>query len=398
MLASLLLYALIPIASAVIGWATNVLAIRMMFAPLEFRGLRPSFGWQGIIPSKARKMATICADLLTSRLLDIEAVFSRLDPSRIASELQPVLEQMTRDVTERVVTLHYPRLWEYTPARVKERTFQSLHAEIPPIVERTVRDLQGNIKGIVDPRRMIIEAFVRNKALLVQLFQRCGGKEFAFIGRSGFVFGGAFGLVQMVFWIFFKPWWLLPLAGLLVGYATNWLALKMIFEPREPKRFGPFRWQGLFLKRQQEVAEEYATFFAREVFKPKNIVAALLRGPSSDPLIALVHAQLKLAIDSASGYGRPFIALLAGTERYEKMKQEVCDELLDRLPYALSGLYDYAEEALDLQGEVQNNLERLSSPEFERVLRPIFQEDEWTLIIVGAVLGLLAGAAQLLLW
>ena len=36
----------------------------------------------------------------------------------------------------------------------------------------------------------------------------------------------------MALWIFFQAWWLLPLFGLLVGWATNWLALKMIFNPK----------------------------------------------------------------------------------------------------------------------------------------------------------------------
>ena len=37
---------------------------------------------------------------------------------------------------------------------------------------------------------------------------------------------------------------------------------------------------------------------------------------------------------------------------------------------------------------------QLSSAEFERVLHPVFEEDEWTLILVGTGLGAIAGAAQ----
>jgi hypothetical protein len=37
----------------------------------------------------------------------------------------------------------------------------------------------------------------------------------------------------------------------------------------------------------------------------------------------------------------------------------------------------------------------LPPDEFEAVLRPAFQEDEWILILVGAVLGGLAGLGQL---
>ena len=49
--------------------------------------------------------------------------------------------------------------------------------------------------------------------------------------------------------------WTLPVAGALVGYVTNWLAIKLLFEPAEPVPLGPFTLQGLFEKRQPEVSE-----------------------------------------------------------------------------------------------------------------------------------------------
>lgn len=53
---------------------------------------------------------------------------------------------------------------------------------------------------------------------------------------------------------FYDAWWLLPLAGLFVGWCTNFLALKLIFEPAEPIHFCGLKIQGVFLKRQQEAA------------------------------------------------------------------------------------------------------------------------------------------------
>ena len=50
-------YASIPVIAGLVGWITNWVAIKLSFYPLEFVGVRPVFGWQGIIPSKARKMA-----------------------------------------------------------------------------------------------------------------------------------------------------------------------------------------------------------------------------------------------------------------------------------------------------------------------------------------------------
>jgi len=42
-------------------------------------------------------------------------------------------------------------------------------------------------------------------------------------------------------------------------------------------------------------------------------------------------------------------------------------------------------------------MKELSPHEFERLLRPAFEQDEWILIATGAVLGFLVGEGQVLL-
>ena len=44
--------------------------------------------------------------------------------------------------------------------------------------------------------------------------------------------------------------------------------------------------------------------------------------------------------------------------------------------------------------EVQTKMAQLTVDEYEGLLRPAFQQDEWLLIAVGAVLGFLVGEMQ----
>ena len=74
------LYLSMPIIASVIGYATKIVAIKMMFEPLEFFGIKPFLGWQGIIPRKAAIMSAIACDTLTSRLITPKEIFARLDP------------------------------------------------------------------------------------------------------------------------------------------------------------------------------------------------------------------------------------------------------------------------------------------------------------------------------
>jgi len=58
-------------------------------------------------------------------------------------------------------------------------------------------------------------------------------------------------------------------------------------------------------------------------------------------------------------------------------------------------VHDYCDTALDIQETLKTRLRTLTPQQFEQVLHPVFQEDEFTLVMVGAVLGLIVGYGQL---
>ena len=85
---------------------------------------------------------------------------------------------------------------------------------------------------------------------------------------------------------------------------------------------------------------------------------------------------------------------MASDEQLDALKNAVTNRLIAEIPSSLDPAYAYAEEALDIENALRSNLESLPPERFVNILRPVFQEDEWILIAVGAVLGALAGLAQ----
>ena len=63
----------------------------------------------------------------------------------------------------------------------------------------------------------------------------------------------------------------------------------------------------------------------------------------------------------------------------------------------LENLHDYVDEALEIEKTLRARMMAMTSAQFERVLHPIFEEDEMTLIISGGALGFVAGLVQQLL-
>lgn len=398
-------YLSIPVLSALVGWITNVLALQMTFYPLNFIGFW-KIGWQGIIPSRAGIMAGKSVDLLTSKLITIEDRFSQLDPERVAEEMEPAFNRMSIQIVDEVMALEAPEIWENVPKRLKDSIYLRTSEEIPEAIEELVWDLRERITEVFDLRRMVVETLEEDPELLNQIFLNVGKEEFKFIARSGLYFGFLFGLVQMGLFYVAGSWlkidmtytvWILPFAGLLVGWATNFLALRMIFEPVSPRKFGFITFQGIFLKRQQAVAKEYARLVAARILTAQQILEELISGPASDRLLMMISRQVRKTIDTSAGVVKPLFQLARGTHSYVAIKEKIAQRFTEELPHSIRYLFPYAQEALDIENSLRSKMQALSAPEFVSFLRPVFQEDEWKLILVGAILGFLAGLAQMML-
>ena len=392
-----LLYLLIPTTSAVIGWATNWVAVKMMFYPLEFVGKPPLLGWQGVIPANAGKMAGVAIDLLVDKLLSLEEIFARLDARRMTDVMGQHLDHTLEQIIDEMMLERAPRTWEMLPLWAKKRVYQGVRNEAPKIIEQTMDDLKHNITEIFDVRTTMTKALSEDKELLNEMFQKGADKEFEFLIRSGFYFGFLFGIPSMLVWSYFQVWWTLPLGGLMVGYVTNWLAIKMLFNPQQPQQIGPFVVHGLFLRRQQEVSVVYADIFTNRLLSAEKISDAMLHGPSSDKLFGMFERHLNRVIDETAGLAKPGIVLGIGAREFIAMKAELNDKLIEHAPRTTRYIQAYADEALDIENTLCAKMQSLTSAEFEGVLRPAYEQDEWKVAAVGGALGLVAGWLQYLL-
>jgi uncharacterized membrane protein YheB (UPF0754 family) len=387
----------IPLISALVGWSTNYLAVKMMFYPLKFVGIPPVFGWQGLIPAKRKQMAEIEVELVLGKLLSVEELANRLEPEALTKAIEHRLHQVVRKIVNEVMESSAPTVWAALPVQGKNLVYRRIEDDIPYVVSKMVEDFQHNVNEILNIKELVVEQLVNSPELINEIFLRSGEKEFPFIVQSGFYFGFLFGLPTMALWYFYQAWWILPLGGLLVGYATNWIAIKIIFEPKQPIRFAGLTIQGMFLKRQTEVSRVYADIIEQKLINPKNITHMILHGSGSAQLLELIELHVNDAIERYVAIAQPYFALGVGSENYFKMKSMAVKRLFEDSDKYLYYAFDYANEALRVGDDLCERMQALSSEEFEGVLRPAYQQDEWKLIVTGAILGMAAGFAQLYL-
>lgn len=385
----------IPVTAALVGWLTNWLAIQMTFYPVEPIGKPPWLGWQGIIPSKAGKMGAIATDQVLAKLGTLQDIYQAMTPERISAHLVQTLEPRIDRYTDEIMREDNPRLWEMLPGAAKNVVYAMLRQKLPGAVARITQDVGEHLDEMLDLKHTVVQQVERDKNLANRIFLECGAAEFKFLIRSGLYFGFLFGLIQLAVWVALPAWWTLPLFGLLVGYATNWLALRLIFQPLHPRRIGPFTFQGLFLKRQHAVADIWCGIVTEEVLTLRNIANAMLDGPRSAHTHALLRRHIRQTIDEVVGIVKPMLLLTVGVDEYVALKEAGSDKAIEAGRLALDDPAFNADRAQIVKAMMVERMRALSSAEFQNLLRPAFQEDEIKLIALGGILGLLAGLAQL---
>lgn len=395
--ANWIIYASMPIVAAFIGYVTKLLALQMMYAPLEFRGIGP-LGWQGLVPRRAGKVAATTIELLTENLLKPEELLDKVDAEEAVEELRGPLTEaidiVVRDLAEQL----RPGLWDSLPEAGRRAITARVHQQAPKIVDNLLAEMRADLSQFLDLQFLAVTILVKNKDQLNQLIQSVASDAMTFVRRSGIVFGFAIGFVQLACWAYFHNPWIMPAFGFLVGFVSDYVALNMLFRPLHPKKvLGIFPIHGVLHAKRDKITRGYAAILAKDIFAPEVIFEAILHGPTADRLLSSIEREISRTIDAQSGFAQPLVRLAIGTQRYRAAKDAVVDRVIAFIPDTMAQATGYAERTFDVENLIVDKMSQLTPEQYESIMRPVFKDDEWLMISVGAVLGGIVGEIQVLL-
>ena len=408
----------VPLFTGVIGYITNWSGVLMLFSPVGFHGVRvpglkllwpflprrmqviPAitkdgrFGWQGIVPSRADKMASIATDKALLKVGSMGDFYREFDPDKIAEHLARTARQEIRGIVSRIMEAEHPQLWRDLPPSMKEAVFERVDAQLPEIVRGITHELGAHIDQCIDAKLLIMRHFREDPALMNSIFLEMGGKELRFMKNSGFYFGIPAGLILVGILHYHPYWWILPVGGVVIGYVVNFIAVWAVFEPVEPKRVGPFKLHGLFLKRQTEAGATFADIISRKIITIENIGEELMHGPRSDRTQQMLQTVLEPAADRAIGPAKGAVRVAMGTREYDRIKASLATEVTG-FSDAFADADFNVEMADRISAFVGRQMATLSPHDFAELLRSAIHDDEWLLFLHGALLGLFAGLIHL---
>jgi uncharacterized membrane protein YheB (UPF0754 family) len=409
----------VPLFTGIIGYITNWSGIWMLFNPLEFKGFRlpglaylarlmprkvqeipgvmhGGLGWQGIIPSRAAKMGSIAVDKTIAKLGTPSDFYEAIEPESIAEHVLATSRGDIYDLVERTMQQEHPDLWNTLPDGMRRQVHERVQDQLPGIVrEIVVEKIGDNIDQLLDVKLMVIRHIEERPELANRMFREVGERELKFIINFGFVFGFVLGIPTLLLTKQFQYWWVLPILGTIVGYATNWLAIAMIFEPADPRTILGMKFQGLFIKRREHAAEIYAEVVSQEIITVANIGEELMKGPRADRTRHVIESALRPAVDRASGQLLPLVRAAVGTKEYDAIKDGVATGGFESTMTPLLDEEFNREQAVKVYELMVHRMKDLTNQDFAMMLRAAMKEDEWLLVLHGAVLGFGAGLLHL---
>ncbi len=182
-----------------------------------------------------------------------------------------------------------------------------------------------------------------------------------------------------------------------IGWLTNWVAIQMLFHPREPMRIFFWKWQGLIPRRQEQLAQEAAEIIEREIMQQHMIVHEI-RKIELTPY--LNEAAKKLVWDRV-GPQLQAIPLLGGfindgmLAKFEVIAAAAMKEEAGPLMEKVATQF---EASVDLKQMIEDNIAAFDLDRLESIVKQVAKREFRTIERLGAALGFIIGCAQVALF
>jgi uncharacterized membrane protein YheB (UPF0754 family) len=182
--------------------------------------------------------------------------------------------------------------------------------------------------------------------------------------------------------------------GALIGWITNYIAIKMLFRPHNPVGLGLFKIQGLIPKRKHELSERIANIVVNDLMSLEDIKETLKNSNVSDRIAFIIDDILDRKLNDMLDKYFPFAKMFLSPDALTKLKVKIRDEILSHKDEIIDAIVDYSEGAIDIKAIIIKNVDNLSLDELEKITYSLAKKELKHIEFIGAILGAIIGFFQ----
>jgi uncharacterized membrane protein YheB (UPF0754 family) len=190
---------------------------------------------------------------------------------------------------------------------------------------------------------------------------------------------------------------LLPIISAFIGWFTNWVAIKMLFHPKDPKRFFGLTIQGIFPKGQKQFAQKLGILVATELLHFDEIAKRIADPSQLKEVRPYIEQHIDHFLEHKLKEKLPVVSMFIGAGTLGQIKEGLLEEIDAMLPELMTQYTEKLKTKIDIEKMVTEKVANFSSDKLEEILVSIMKKEFRFVEIIGAVLGFLIGLIQILL-
>ncbi|PJE46942.1 MAG: DUF445 domain-containing protein [Sediminibacterium sp.] len=194
-----------------------------------------------------------------------------------------------------------------------------------------------------------------------------------------------------------KLLYLIPVISAFIGWFTNWIAIKMLFHPKNPINILGITFIGIFPKRQAQFAEKLGKLVSAELLSFNDIESKITNTDNIDQLMPQIDAHIDHFLRVKLADQMPVISMFIGDKTIQQMKSVFMTELKEIFPGIMKSYMGNLQKDLDLEKIVVEKVKGFSSDKLEQILNDIMSKEFRFVEIIGGVLGFIIGIVQVIL-
>jgi uncharacterized membrane protein YheB (UPF0754 family) len=184
-----------------------------------------------------------------------------------------------------------------------------------------------------------------------------------------------------------------PFVGAVIGWTTNYVAIKLLFRPHRPVEVFGYRFQGLIPKRRKEIARSIARAIEKELLSSEDIAGVLTNIEWKKEVEQVLEDLVEHRLSSEKLRKLPIVGLVSDNLTYH-LKYLLTKEILKQIDLKKDSIVAKFRKNVDVREMLFSKIDKLDVVRFEGLLTEFIARELKHLEYLGGVMGFIIGVFQ----
>lgn len=191
---------------------------------------------------------------------------------------------------------------------------------------------------------------------------------------------------------------LIVLISAIIGWITNYLAIKMLFRPYKEINFGLFKIQGLIPRRRAEIGQGIANVIEKELISVKDVIENIDRDKFSLKLEELIDQILQKNLKSKLKEMFPLMQFFLTDNVMSEISSTIKDVVMENQDKIIEVFSNYAEDNIKFTLIISEKISNFSLDKLEKIIIELAKKELKHIEVIGGILGGIIGLVEYLIF